>query len=68
MTFNALVVDHSEPRASIRTLERNDLPVHGNVLVRVDWSSINYKDAMAVTGQGKIIRSELPFVPGIDLA
>jgi acrylyl-CoA reductase (NADPH) len=68
MTFNALGVDDGPQRASMRTLHRSDLPQHGNVLVRVDWSSINYKDAMAVTGQGKIIRSPLPFVPGIDLA
>ncbi len=38
------------------------------VTVRVRYSSINYKDALAVTGRGKIIRGELPFVPGIDLA
>ena len=68
MAFNALVVTDGPERASIQSLHRDDLPQHGNVLVRVDWSSINYKDAMAVTGEGKIIRSELPFVPGIDLA
>lgn len=68
MAFQALVVDNGPERASIRTLSRTDLPRHGDVLVRVDWSSINYKDALAVTGKGKIIRSELPFVPGIDLA
>jgi acrylyl-CoA reductase (NADPH) len=36
--------------------------------VNVTYSSINYKDALAVTGRGKIIRGEFPFVPGIDLA
>ena len=39
----------------------------GNVLVRVAWSSLNYKDALALTGQGKILRS-YPLIPGIDLA
>ena len=68
MAFQALVVDNGAERASIRTLERSDIPRHGDVLVQVDWSSINYKDALAVTGKGKIIRSELPFVPGIDMA
>ncbi|HEY1078101.1 MAG TPA: acryloyl-CoA reductase [Fontimonas sp.] len=39
----------------------------GNVLVRVCWSGINYKDALAVTGKGRIIKS-FPRVPGVDLA
>lgn len=67
-TFNALVVADGPQRASVQSLQLDDVPHHGNVLVRVDWSSINYKDAMAVTGEGKIIRSPLPFVPGIDMA
>jgi acrylyl-CoA reductase (NADPH) len=44
------------------------LPKDGDTLVRVHWSAINYKDALAVTGKGKIIRGAFPFVPGIDLA
>lgn len=68
MSFNALVVQNGPERAAIRPLVQSDLPRSGNVLVRVDWSSINYKDALAVTGKGKIIRADLPFVPGIDLA
>lgn len=68
MSFRALVIQEGPQRAVIKQLEQDDLPRHGNVLVRVDWSSINYKDALAVTGKGKIIRSSLPFVPGIDLA
>ncbi|MFP2504208.1 MDR family oxidoreductase [Buttiauxella gaviniae] len=39
----------------------------GNVLVDVEWSSLNYKDALAITGKGKIIRN-FPMVPGIDFA
>ncbi|MDE2150423.1 MAG: YhdH/YhfP family quinone oxidoreductase [Gammaproteobacteria bacterium] len=39
----------------------------GEVTVRVTWSGINYKDALAVSGRGKILRG-LPRVPGIDLA
>lgn len=68
MSFSALVVRDTPERASVESLELDDLPQHGNVLVEVDWSSINFKDALAVTGKGKIIRSDLPFVPGIDLA
>lgn len=40
----------------------------GPVLVAVEYSSINYKDALAVTGEAKIVRASFPFIPGIDLA
>jgi acrylyl-CoA reductase (NADPH) len=66
-TFRALVVDQRGDRveAALRTLDRSGLP-EGDVLVRVAFSSLNYKDGLALTGQGKIIRS-YPMVPGIDL-
>ncbi|WP_227508023.1 alcohol dehydrogenase catalytic domain-containing protein, partial [Klebsiella variicola] len=46
-----------------------DLPAlaEGDVRVAIDWSSLNYKDALAITGKGKIIR-QFPMVPGIDFA
>jgi acrylyl-CoA reductase (NADPH) len=40
----------------------------GEVRVNVAYSGLNYKDALAVTGRGQIIRGAFPFVPGIDLA
>ena len=68
--FKALVIDRPDEDADlvveIRQLEVDDLP-EGDVLVDVAYSSINYKDALAVTGTGKIARS-FPMVPGIDLA
>lgn len=69
--FDALVLrDAGDGRVSARieSLDREDLPGDGEVLVRVEWSGINYKDALAVTGKGKIIRGSYPFVPGIDMA
>lgn len=63
-TFQALVVD--EEAASFKECSTDELPP-GEVLVSVAWSSLNYKDALAVTGRGKIIRA-FPMVPGIDLA
>ena len=46
-----------------------NIPVgHGPVRVAVEYSGVNYKDALAVTGTGKIVRAPFPFVPGIDLA
>lgn len=67
-TFNALLVrETSEGQsASIEQLSEADLP-EGNVLVEVDYSSLNYKDGMALAGASRIIRS-FPMVPGIDLA
>ena len=37
------------------------------MLVQVAYSSLNYKDGLAVTGKGKVVRGDYPFVPGIDL-
>lgn len=67
-SFKALLIKESGSSKSpeIVALTTDDLPA-GDVLVRVEYSSLNYKDAMAVTGTGKIVRS-YPMVPGIDLA
>jgi len=66
--FKALVLDQEDNavHASIKELSRDDLP-DGDVTVAVAYSSLNYKDGLAVTGQGKIVRA-YPMVPGIDLA
>lgn len=67
-TFNALLLTQRDKKtvAELRTLTHADLPP-GDVLVAVEYSSLNYKDAMAVTGTGSIVR-QFPIVPGIDLA
>jgi NADPH2:quinone reductase len=52
--------------ARYETLELSDLSP-GDVVIRVAWSGINYKDALAATGAGKILR-KYPLVGGIDLA
>lgn len=67
MTFPALLIHREAPRVRIHNMSRDELPQDGDTLVRVNWSAINYKDALAVTGEGPIIRGELPFIPGIDL-
>ncbi|MFV9505625.1 MAG: MDR family oxidoreductase [Oscillochloridaceae bacterium umkhey_bin13] len=67
-TFRALVVDEG---AGERRVELRDLPIEslppGEVLVQVAYSSLNYKDGLAVTGKGKILRQN-PMAPGIDFA
>lgn len=45
----------------------SDADLHGDVLVDIAYSSLNYKDALAVTGRGKIVR-RFPMVLGLDLA
>jgi putative YhdH/YhfP family quinone oxidoreductase len=55
-----------KPKASFRTLSVADLPDH-DVLVDVAYSTVNYKDGLALTGKGKIAR-KFPMVCGVDLA
>lgn len=64
----ALVLDRMNDtvEASVREVSEDRLPA-GDVLVDVLYSSLNYKDALAVTGKGKVVRGSYPFVPGIDL-
>ena len=64
---HALFLDGPHGPAAIRPLDLDALP-EGDVTVRVAYSSLNYKDALALTGKGKIVRGAFPFVPGIDLA
>ncbi|MXU66582.1 acryloyl-CoA reductase [Oceanomicrobium pacificus] len=69
MGFNALVVEKSEEgatSAAVRQLEVADLP-KGEVLVAVDYSTVNYKDGLCIGPGGGLVRS-YPHVPGIDFA
>jgi acrylyl-CoA reductase (NADPH) len=58
--------DDKKTIARIETLDETSLPA-GDVTVRVEYSSLNFKDALAITGRGAIVKS-WPLVPGIDLA
>lgn len=53
-------------RANIADIDESQLP-EGDVTVRVEYSSINYKDGLAITGKSPVVR-QFPMVPGIDLA
>ncbi|OKH11739.1 MDR family oxidoreductase [[Limnothrix rosea] IAM M-220] len=71
--FTALIVDQRENGQSTATsTELTDIKAlpnqaDGDLLIRVTHSSLNYKDALAVTGKGKVLR-KFPIVPGIDAA
>ena len=66
--FKAVVIDNKNEKFSrdIREIDFSDLK-DGNVLVKVDYSSLNYKDALILNDGGKIVR-QFPFVPGIDFS
>jgi acrylyl-CoA reductase (NADPH) len=66
-TFQALVARQDGERitASVETLRPSDLPP-GEVTIRVLYSSVNFKDALALTPGGGVVR-DYPVVPGIDL-
>lgn len=67
-TFRAIVLRNADGTltAEAEQLTMDDLP-EGDVLVRILYSCLNYKDGLAVTGKGKIVQA-FPFVPGIDYA
>ncbi|MCM0028355.1 MAG: oxidoreductase [Polynucleobacter sp.] len=66
--FKAIVVNKDDKgyRAELDQLEESALPA-GDVRVRVHYSTLNYKDGLAITGKGPVVRS-FPMVPGIDFA
>ncbi|MEM1113135.1 MAG: MDR family oxidoreductase [Pseudomonadota bacterium] len=66
--FNALVIDKNDDiqNVSVASLSPDALP-EGDVLVRVDYSTLNYKDCLAISGASPVVR-QFPMVPGIDLA
>lgn len=66
--FNAVLIEKDDAgyRASLRELDDAALP-EGDVTVKVEYSTLNYKDGLAITGKGPVVR-KFPMVPGIDLA
>ena len=66
--FSAISIDKTDAghQAALRELDESELP-DGDVTVRVSYSGLNYKDALAITGKAPVVR-RFPMVPGIDLA
>jgi acrylyl-CoA reductase (NADPH) len=67
-SFKAVVIEKTETGqdVSLRTFSESDL-MEGDVTVRVEWSTLNYKDGLAMTGKAPVVR-RFPMIPGIDLA
>ncbi|ABL73051.1 acrylyl-CoA reductase (NADPH) [Paracoccus denitrificans] len=66
--FDAILIDKDESGYSARLAQLDDdaLP-EGDLTVAVEWSTMNYKDALALTGKSPVVR-RFPMVPGIDFA
>ncbi|KAB8137891.1 acryloyl-CoA reductase [Gracilibacillus oryzae] len=67
-SFKALVVNKEKDQFSVNVqrLSIDDLP-QGEVLIKVHYSSVNYKDSLAATPKGGVVKN-YPMIPGIDLA
>lgn len=65
--FHGILIEKDEQgyRASVKDIDESLLP-EGDVTVNVSHSTLNYKDALAITGKGPVVRT-FPMVPGIDL-
>ena len=65
--FKGILVEKDEQgyRAAVKDIDDSILP-EGDVTIKVAYSTLNYKDALAITGKGPVVRS-FPMVPGIDL-
>jgi acrylyl-CoA reductase (NADPH) len=67
-TFKAIVIDKGDSGQSLRLadFDEKDL-MDGDVTVRVEWSTLNYKDGLALTGKAPVVR-RFPMIAGIDFA
>ncbi len=66
--FKAILIEKDGERQTARLAELDKLALpDGDVTVRISHSTLNYKDGLAITGKGPIVRS-FPMVPGVDFA
>ena len=67
-TFRAIVIEKSDGGQKVGLTDFDEANLmEGNVTVRVEWSTVNYKDGLAITGKAPVVR-RFPMIPGIDLA
>ena len=67
-TFKAIVIDKAEAGQTVRLADFDDKDLMpGDVTVRVEWSTVNYKDGLALTGKAPVVR-RYPMIAGIDFA
>src|SRR5437870_13908367 len=67
-TFKAIRIDKADKGQSVALAEFDEKDLmDGDVTVRVEWSTLNYKDGLALTGKAPVVR-RFPMIPGVDLA
>ena len=67
-TFKAIVIDKAEAGQTVRLTDFDDKNLmDGDVTVRVEYSTVNYKDGLAVTGKAPVVR-RFPMIAGVDFA
>ena len=67
-TFKAIVIEKSDGGQKVRVGDFDEANLmDGDVTIRVEWSTVNYKDGLALTGKAPVVR-RFPMIPGIDLA
>jgi acrylyl-CoA reductase (NADPH) len=67
-TFKAIVIEKAERGQAVALTDFDEANLmEGDVTVRVEWSTINYKDGLALTGKAPVVR-RFPMIPGVDLA
>ena len=66
--FKAIVVEKADKGQTVSLTEFDEADLmDGDVTVRIDWSTINYKDGLAITGKAPVVR-RFPMIPGVDFS
>jgi acrylyl-CoA reductase (NADPH) len=67
-TFKAIVIEKADSGQKVELIQFDEANLmDGDVTVAVEWSTVNYKDGLAVTGKAPVVR-RWPMIPGVDLA
>ncbi len=67
-TFKAITIEKTEAGQTVRLADFNDKDLmDGDVTVRVEWSTVNYKDGLAITGKAPVVR-RFPMIAGVDFS
>jgi acrylyl-CoA reductase (NADPH) len=68
LAFRAIRIDKAEQGQNVALVDFDEKDLmDGDVTVRVEWSTVNYKDGLAITGKAPVVR-RFPMIPGIDFA
>ena len=66
--FKAIVIEKSDGGQTVRLADFDEANLmDGDVTVRVEWSTVNYKDGLAITGKAPVVR-RWPMIAGVDFS